>query len=77
MIGVILTILGGIAVFRLWGEHTGLAIFAVIATLYQASSLNEMFKEKAGLQPEDRVQTLINIITTVIIIGLLVYSFLI
>ena len=77
MIRVIFTILGAITTYRLWGEHTGLAIFVIIATLYQASSLNEMFKEKSGLQPEDKVQTLINIITSVIIIGLLVYSFLI
>ena len=47
--GFIFTILGVYTSYRLWGDHTGLAIFAIIATLYQASSLNEMFKENLVL----------------------------
>ena len=52
-----------------------LSIVAIISTLYQASSLNEMFKEKDGLQPEDRWQAMINIISSLLIIGLLIASF--
>lgn len=74
--GIIFTILGVITIFRLWGAHAGLVIFVIIATLYQASSLNEMFKEKKGLQLEDRWQTTINIVSSLVIIGLLIYSFL-
>jgi hypothetical protein len=75
--GIIFTILGAITAYRLWGDYTGLAIFAIIATLYQASSLNEMFKEKEGRQPEDRWQTIVNIITSLVIVGLLITSFII
>jgi len=74
MIGLIFAILGTVAAYRLWGDNTGLAILAIVATIYQTSSLNEMLKERRGLQPEDKVQTLINIIATVIILGLLFYS---
>jgi hypothetical protein len=73
--GFIFTILGVYTSYRLWGDHTGLAIFAIIATLYQASSLNEMFKEKSGTQPEDRWQTIINMFSSILIIGLFIYSF--
>ena len=72
--GIIFTILGVITVFRLWEIHIFLAIITIITTLYQASSLNEMKKEKEGLQSEDRAQTTINIITTLIIIFLFIYS---
>ena len=77
MLGIIITILGGITIYQLWGSHMGLAIFAIVATLYQASSLRELFREKAGLEIEDKWQTFINIISTVVIMGLLIYSFLI
>lgn len=77
MLGVIITILGGFTIYRLWENHTGLAIFVIIATLYQASSLKELFREKAGLEVEDKWQTFINMISSVIIMGLLIYSFLI
>jgi len=69
--------LGAVAAYRLWGDHTALSIIAIITTLYQASSLNEMFKEKDGLQPEDRWQTTINIISSLVIIGLLIASFIV
>jgi len=75
MLGLIFAILGAIAAYRLWGDHTGLAILAIIATLYQASSLNEMLKENRGIQAEDKVQTSINMVATVVILGLLIYSF--
>lgn len=75
--GIIFTILGIITIFRLWGDHTGLAVVVILATLYQASSLNEMFKEKKGLQPEDKVQTTINMISSLVIVGLLIYSLLV
>lgn len=75
--GIIFTILGVITAYRLWGGHTGLAILAIIATIYQASSLREMFKEVEGIQPEDRWQTTINMITSIVIGGLLIASFII
>ena len=75
MLGLIFTILGALAAYRLWSNHSGLAVLAIVATPYQASSLNEMLKEKHGLQPEDKVQILINIVATVVIVGLLIYSF--
>lgn len=72
--GFIFTILGAYTSYRLWSDHTGLAIFAIIATLYQASSLNEMLKEKYGIQSEDRWQTSINFFSSILIIGLFIYS---
>ncbi len=75
--GYIFTILGAITIFRLWGDHTGLAILGIIAILYQLSSLIEMQKEVVGLQSEDRGQTLINMISTFVIIGLFIASFII
>jgi len=77
MLGFIVIILGGIAAYRLWANSFVLAIIVIVATLYQASSWNEMMKEVEGLQSEDRTQSLINIITTIVIVILLVYSFLI
>lgn len=73
--GFIFTILGAFTAYRLWGDHIGLAIFTIVATLYQASSLNEMFKEKSGIQSEDRWQTTINLLSSILIIGLFIYSF--
>lgn len=75
MLGIILTLLGGYTVYRLWGDHTFLAIIAAAATLYQMSSLREMIKEKEGIQPEDRAQATINIISSFTIILLLIISF--
>lgn len=75
MVGLIFSILGALAAYRLWGDHTVLAVIAIISTLYQASSLNEMLKEKHGLQREDKAQTIINVFASVIILGLLIYSF--
>ncbi|MBU2523699.1 hypothetical protein KKG71_00705 [Patescibacteria group bacterium] len=72
--GFIFTILGGITTYRLWEDHRGLAIFAIVITLYQASSLSEMFKEKQGSQPENRAQTTINMVASFIILGLFIYS---
>lgn len=72
--GIILSILGMYTAYSLWNTQTGLAIVAIIATLYQASSLNEMFKEKTGIQQEDKWQTSINILSSLFIIGLLIYS---
>ena len=76
MIGVVITVLGAYTSYRLWGDHIGLAIFAIAATLYQASSLNEMFKEESGLLPKDRWQAIINMISTIVIVGLFIFSLL-
>jgi len=74
MIGFIVTILGAYTAYSLWGSYTGLAVISIIATLYQASSLNEMTKEVHGHQPEDKAQTNINMISTFVIIGLFIFS---
>jgi hypothetical protein len=74
MLGILVAILGSVAAYRLWGGHFGLAILAIIATLYQASSLNEIFKEVDGLQPRDSAQTMINMVATLVIIGLVAFS---
>ncbi|MGI6340813.1 MAG: hypothetical protein ACOX0B_01235 [Minisyncoccales bacterium] len=73
--GIIFTIIGAVTAWRLWESHIALAIITIIATLYQMSSLNEMRKEREGIQKEDKIQTLINMITTIIIIILFIYSF--
>ena len=73
--GCLFTILGAYTSYRLWDNHNGLAIFTIVVTLYEASSLNEMMKEKQGKQPSDNVQTFINLISSVLIIGLFIYSF--
>jgi hypothetical protein len=73
--GFIFTIIGAYTSYRLWGDHNSLAIFSIVVTLYQASSLNEMFKEKSGIQTEDRLQTSINMFSSILIIGLFIYSY--
>jgi hypothetical protein len=73
--GIIFTILGAYTTYSLWNAHMGLAIFVIIATLYQASSLNELFKEKSGKQIKDKWQTYINMLSSLVIIGLFIYSF--
>jgi len=75
MLGIIFTILGAYTSYRLWDGHTGLAIITIVATLYQASTLNEMLKEKRGLTQKDRWQTTLNILSTLVIIGMLIASF--
>lgn len=72
--GLIFTILGAVTAYNLWGYNTWLVVIAIIATLYQASSLNEMNRENQGLQSEDKAQSFINFISTIIIIALFVYS---
>lgn len=75
MLGIIFTILGGYTVYSLWGDHTVLAVIVGLATLYQMSSLNEMHKENRGIQPPDRAQTTINMVSSLVIIGFLIASF--
>ncbi len=75
MIGFIITILGAYSAYALWSKITWLAVVMIIATLYQASSLNEMTKEVHGMQPEDRVQTSINMFSSIFIIGVFIYTF--
>jgi len=73
--GIIFTILGTYTVYQLWSVNVALAIIAVIATLYQASSLNELFKERHGHQPKDKWQTTINMLSSITIIILSLLSF--
>lgn len=77
MLGWIITILGIVTTFRLWDNLLWLAIVVGIITLYQASSLNEMRKEMAFMQMEDKWQARINIISSFIIIALFIFSFII
>lgn len=73
--GYLFTVIGIYTTYHLWGAHTGLAIFTAVLTLYQASSLNEMFKEKDGLQNEDKWQTTINMFSSILITFIFIYSF--
>jgi len=73
--GIIFTILGIYTIYQLWSVNVALAIIVVIATLYQASSLNELFKERRGHQPKDKWQTTINMFSTITIIILFLLSF--
>lgn len=75
--GIIFTILGVYTAYNLWTTHTGLAIFVIIATLYQISSFNEIIKEESGMQSVDTWQASINILSSFVITGLFIYSFLI
>jgi arginine exporter protein ArgO len=75
MLGFIFTILGAITVYRLWGDHIEFAVIALIATLYQVFSLRAMIKEDEGLQREDKIQSWINMFSSLIIIWLLIKSF--
>lgn len=77
MIGIVFTIIGAVATYRLWGDHKYLAILTIIATLFQLSSLFEMLKEVHDVQPEDRIQIVMNIISTVIIVAMFILSFII
>ena len=67
--GFIFTILGVYTTYRLRGVHGTLAVFALIATLYQASSLIEIFKRNFG------PQVFVNMLSSILILGLLLYSF--
>ncbi|MFA6194117.1 MAG: hypothetical protein WC719_00025 [Patescibacteria group bacterium] len=73
--GILFTILGVISIFRLWENHIGFAIFMILVTLYQASSLNEIKKEMRGQTNKDRWQGGINLASSIIILGFLIYSF--
>lgn len=69
MIGFLIMILGGYTSYRLWGDHRGLAIFSIIVTLYQMSSLAIISKEN------NTTQTILNLLATIFIIALCVCSF--
>ncbi|MFD2213746.1 hypothetical protein [Metabacillus endolithicus] len=67
--GFIFTLLGAYTAYRYWGDNTVLVVIAIIATLYQASSLREM------AMGDDRVQVLINFLAAMVILGLFIFSF--
>ncbi len=65
----IFTILGAYTTYSFWGNHIWLGIITLIITLYQASSLREMARSS------DNWQTNINMLCSLLIIGLFIYSF--
>lgn len=68
--GLLVGLLGVYTCYRFFSHHsTALGVISVIVTLYQFSSLREMARS------DDRVQTLINMAATLIIIILFVLSF--
>ncbi len=73
--GIIFVILGGYLVYNLWSVNTAIAVVCLIATLYYASSVNEMTKEVHGMQPDSPIQFKINIVALLIIIGIAFYYF--
>jgi arginine exporter protein ArgO len=75
MIGIIIGVLGIISTISLWDSSRTFAIIILIATLYQFSSLNQMNKENRGVQPEDKVQTVINMMASLVIVIGFIYLF--
>jgi hypothetical protein len=69
MLGYIITILGGYTTYKLWGHDLALAIVKLIVTLYQLSSLRIIQREN------DVVQTTLNMVASLAIIGLFIASF--
>ncbi len=73
--GWVFTIIGIYTVLSLSTNSTCLAIVAIIATLYHMSSLANMKREVAGLEPENPLNTTVNFLSCAVIIVLLIYSF--
>ncbi len=65
--GIIFTALGFISIWILWNTRKFLAVTAIIVTLFQISSLNEMLKNALRKKPRHKVQTFINLISSIII----------
>jgi len=73
--GYIFTILGVYSIYCFWGTHFWISLLAIVLTLYQVSSLSEMFKEKKGIQAEDKWQTKINMFSSLLILGIFIATF--
>lgn len=69
MLGYIFNLMGWYSVYKLWSDHRGLAIFIIIVCIYHLSSLGIIAREN------DRVQVLINMLATLVIIGVFIDSF--
>lgn len=75
MLGIIISLLSIYTTIKLLVVGQGLWILALIASLYEISSYINLRKEVVGLQKEDKAQTFINLIASIIIITLFIYSF--
>lgn len=68
--GIIFTILAAIGAYRLWNEQLALAIIIIIAGLYQLSTLSDMYRNT-----DSRGTVMMNLIASIIILGLFITSF--
>lgn len=75
MLGVIISLISIYTTIKLLLVGQGLWILALIASLYEISSYINLRREVVGLEKEDKAQTFINLIASVIIIALFIYSF--
>jgi hypothetical protein len=74
MIGIIFIIIGIVTTLMSFSLNTALGVFSLVVSLYNASSYNEMTKENRGIQPTDKFQTLISLVTSVLLIILFIYT---
>ncbi len=74
MLGIIISLLSIYTTIKLLVVGQGLWILALIASLYEISSYINLRKEVVGLEKEDKAQTFINLIASIIIITLFIYS---
>lgn len=75
MLGIIISLISIYTTIKLLVVGQGLWILALIASLYEISSYINLRKEVVGLEKEDKAQTFINLIASIIIIALFIYSF--
>ena len=74
MLGIIISLLSIYTTIKLLVVGQGLWILALIASLYEISLYINLRKEVVGLEKEDKAQTFINLIASIIIITLFIYS---
>lgn len=75
MLGIIISLIAIFTTIKLLVFGEGIWVLALIASLYEISSYINLKKEVMGIEKEDKAQTLINLIASIIIIVLFIYSF--
>ena len=75
MLGIIISLIAIFTTIKLLIFGEGIWILALIASLYEISSYINLRKEVMGIEKEDKAQTFINFIASIIIIVLFIYSF--
>ncbi len=75
MLGIIISLIAIYTTLKFLIFGDGLWILALIASLYEISSYINMMREVMGIEKEDKAQTFINLISSIVIIVLFIYSF--